>query len=97
MAKAKAKELTLRQQMRQSSESELEKILDHASNALVDSVREHSNDALDHGDIAKLLSGGQTKTLRDKLVGQLAKAAEKDLVLLWNNQQKLDLESKDAD
>jgi len=94
MAKAKAKELTLRQQMRKSAEGRLTVLVDQVRDAVAKVLEDTT---LDMDDVMAMCCKTQTTTLRDKLVGRLADEAERDIVKLWNNQQKLDLESKDAD
>lgn len=93
MAKAKAKEPTLRQQMRKSAESRLTVLMDQVRDAVANVLEDTT---LDMDDVMAMCCKTQTGTLRDKLVGRLADEAERDIVKLWNNQQALDLESKDA-
>ena len=70
-AKAKVKKVSFRQRLRAGAESKLEKILDDADNAIMDSVRSNDTDINRH-DVMRLLSGGQTKKLRDQLGTELA-------------------------
>jgi hypothetical protein len=88
MTKAKQKEQSLRQKMREKANSKLEEVLDNASNALSASVLITKLDPIE---VARMLVGGQTKTLRDKLVTQLTNQIEQEMVEIWNNQQDLDL------
>ncbi len=91
MAKAEEKNekrLTMRQEMREAANSRLEEIVNLAGKAM---EKLAMSTPLHPIDIARMLCGGQTKTLRDKLVTQLTNKAEEDLVALWNDQKKLDL------
>lgn len=88
--KTEDKEKTLRQQMRESASSELDGLVEKATFAL---EAEAKGSPVSASDLARLIIGGQTKTLRDKMIGQIADVAERDLVKMWNNQQKLNLES----
>lgn len=89
---AKAKKETLRQQMRAQAEIELDLI----ATRVIKAVCEVAPDIAPL-DIMKLCSSNQTTTLRAKLVGEIANRAEAELLELWNDQQNLDLEKKDAE
>lgn len=88
----KKKKQTLRQQMREKANSRLEELLDEASNALIFVC---GGDTIDHLDLAKMMAGGQTKTLREKLVTQLTNRAEEDLLAFFNGQNELELGGND--
>ena len=77
--------------MREGADKKLEKILDSAARELKASVDSSSGFVLYPLDVAKMLTGSQTKTLRDKLVTQLADEAENDLLKIYNNQNDLPL------
>jgi hypothetical protein len=88
------KEQTLRQQMRMSAESRLTDLVVEMCDA---AAKVTDGKTIESLDLMAMCCKTQTNTLRDKLVGQLANAAEKDLVKLWNSQQKLDLEDSDGE
>lgn len=92
---SKLKKETLRMQMRISAEKQLEHVEAVMATAGERAVME-CNTNIDPLDVMRLMSGTQTKTLRDKLVTQLANEAETELMDIWTNQQSLDLGKPDA-
>jgi hypothetical protein len=83
--KPKAKPESFRQRLRTKAQSRLEKILDDADNAIMDSV--NSNDTeINRHDVMRLLSGTQTKTLREQLITELANENEAALEAIYNKQ-----------
>ncbi len=92
--KAKPKKLSFRQRLREAAEMELGKVYTKAHLAIGDIALEHG---LRPVDLAKLLSGGQTKTLNENMVTTLANRKEAELEQIYNTQLDLIPESKDAD
>ena len=86
------KRLSLRQELRAAAGTRLEKIKVEAGNA-VDVIA--TREGLAWQDLVKAIADGSHKTAEHNLVTQLANKAESDLIKLWNDQQKLDLEKKD--
>lgn len=101
MAKNKniVKKATLRQQLRAQAEEKLA----HIQGLVVVGVERALEEAgveLNPSDVMRLCLGGQTKTVHEQLITDLANQAEADLLTLWNNQQALPLgddNAKDAD
>lgn len=83
--KTKKKAVSFRQRLRTQAQSKLEKILDDADNAIMESVKSNGT-AIHRGEIMRLLSGGQTKTLRDQVITELANETEKQLEEIYNTQ-----------
>ena len=84
------KQMTLRQQMRAQAAdklAELEKLV-HSG---VLRALEEAGVELNPYDVMRLCVGGQTKTVREQLITDLANLAEAELLRLWNNQQTLPL------
>jgi hypothetical protein len=94
MAKAKEKALSMRQQMRNKSESQLNHLSEVAYNAVNAAIGPQPFSPVE---LMRLCVGGQTKTLRDRLIGKLADKAEAEVMALWNNQQDLSFGSKEND
>jgi hypothetical protein len=94
--KTKAKPQSFRQRLRAEAYSRLEKILDDADNAIMGSVASNGTE-ISRFDVMRLLSAGQTKTLRDTLVTELANEKEAELEALYNKQMNLLPEDDDAD
>jgi len=91
------KKMTLRQQLRAQAEEKLKGLREQMNEAAVRVV-----DGVDikPSDLMRLCLGGQTKTVHEHLITELANQAEAELLNLWNNQQALDLgddNAKDAD
>lgn len=91
-AKKKTKP-TLRQRLRHDAGVKLSEIERLAGSAMT-RVCEESNTKVGAYDLMRLFSGTQTKSLRDKLIGQLADEAETELENIYNNQRLLDLGEK---
>lgn len=94
--KAKAKRLSFRQRLRNDAAEQLGEI-----KRKFEEVTEAELIAADTGiskyDIFRLLSGGMTKTLEEKLITELANEKEAALEQIYNSQMDLIPESKDAD
>ncbi len=94
--KSKAKKLSLRQRLRNDAAHQLGKIRRE-----VEEVTEHvlqgAETEISKVDVFRLLSGGQTKTLEEQLVTELANEKEAELERIYNSQIDLLPESKDAD
>ncbi len=80
------KKLTLRQRLRADGEKQLDALLTKATKA-VDDVLEGT--PLVAADLMHLASATKNKTLRSRMVGALANAAEAELERIYNNQLKL--------
>jgi hypothetical protein len=93
--KTKAKGLSFRQRLRQQAGEKLERLLDDISNAVDVAVGDQTN--VNHTDLLRLMCGGQTKTLREDLVTQLANEKELELEAIYNKQMELIPEDSDAD
>jgi hypothetical protein len=85
--------MTLRQRLRADAEKKLDSLIAAAGDA-VDEILAGTN--LAAWDLMHLASSKQNKTLRAHMVTELANQKEDELERLYNNQQDLDLEKKDA-
>ena len=94
MSTGKGKAPTLRQQMRDQAEVQLDEILVEASKALLKVTQPLK---LNHVEVSRMIGCSQTDTLRKKLVTELANKNEAELVKLWNNQKLLDLGDEGED
>jgi hypothetical protein len=94
MTEKNKKRLTMRQELRNAAEDKLIDITADAAEAV------HAI-ALKHGvklhDLVKAISEGSHKTAEHNLVTQIANNAERELIEIWNNQQKLDLGERNGD
>lgn len=89
--KSKAKTMTFRQRLRADAELKLDKMMSSMGTAGIRVCEEH-NSEIDHTLLMQLASQPvQGKTLRSKLIGELANEAEAAVEKIYNNQQGLDL------
>lgn len=89
--KTKAKAMTFRQRLRAQSGDRLKKIESAMYGAAV-RVCEEAETEINPADVMRLMTGGQTKTLRDRLIGEIANETEKELEALYNKQIDLGLQ-----
>jgi len=94
--KNKAPKLSFRQRLRNDAATQLGEI-----KRKFEEVTEAELVAADTGlnkyDIFRLLSGGMTKTLEERLITELANEKEAALEHIYNNQQGLDLGDDNGD
>jgi hypothetical protein len=90
------KKMTLRQHLRRQAEEKLEHVQKLVL-AGVDRALEEANVEVNPHDVMRLCLGGQTKTVREQLITDLANSAEAELLKIWNNQQDLPLEETDGE
>lgn len=95
MAKKKPKALTFRQRLRLKSQEKLESIQRDVNDAVVAAV-DSNNTKLHPRLVMQLCVGGQTKTLREKLITELANETEAELEALYNKQLGLLPEDTDV-
>lgn len=95
MSKNKDIKMTLRQRLRNDSEKKLEKII-YKINDATKVVLEDAGTNLNWQDVIRLAGSMRSKSLKTQLITQLANEAEDELERLYNNQQTLSLEKKDA-
>lgn len=84
--KAKAKEQSFRQRLRQAAEAQLNGVSLKVKLAVGDIAIENG---LKPEDLAKLVSGSQIKTLREGMVTTLANLKEAELEAIYNKQMDL--------
>ncbi len=94
MTTGKGKAPTLRQQLRDAADEQLQELIIKALDAINSVSMPH---AIGGPSLAKLIAGGEQKTHRHTLVTHLANNNEAELIKIWNDQQKLDLGDGDAD
>ena len=94
MTTKKSKLPTLRQQLRDTADEQLQALIIEGTAAINRVSMPH---AIGGPSLAKLIAGGEQKTHRHTLVTHLANNAEAELVKLWNNQQKLDIGDSNDD
>lgn len=87
--------MNLRQRLRSAADDKLATIEGKVLEACRDAVSQHSQ--VNPYDVMRLCCTGPQKSLRAKLITDLANEAEAELERLWNNQQKLALEENDND
>ncbi len=92
--KTKAKKISFRQRLRNKSEETLDTIIKAAYDAVDKAKGGHHISTVD---IMRLCSGGQTKTLRENLITQLANETEAELEAIYNRQMNLLPEDPDGD
>jgi hypothetical protein len=92
--KTKAKKISFRQRLRNQCADRLDVII-KASYDAVDKAKGNSH--IGTKEIMRLCSGGQTKTLREDLITQLANETEAELEAIYNKQMNLLPEDPDAD
>jgi len=91
----KAKPMSFRQRLRVQSADRLDIMEEAVRIAVRDVVAPHS--AVNPHDIMRLLCTGQTKTLREDLITQLANETEAELEAIYNKQMNLLPEDPDGD
>lgn len=91
----KAKPMSFRQRLRVQSADRLDIMEEAVRIAVRDVVAPHS--AVNPHDIMRLLCTGQTKTLREQIITELANETEFELEALYNKQIGLDLGEVNAD
>ncbi len=94
MSKTKAKKMTFRQRLRTDSEDKLDAII-KASYEAVDKVKGNHN--IGTNAIMRLCSGSQTKSLRHRLITELANEQMAELEEIYNRQQQLPMGDDNAD
>lgn len=85
--------MTFRQRLRAKSEEKLVEIVAEATTKL---RKVATNNGLKVGDLAKLCSPGEHKTIFDSMVTQLANNTEADLEKIYNNQMGFPLGGDDG-
>lgn len=86
------KKPTLRQQLREQAESELEIL----RNKVVDTVAKMMPHYLATQDLLTLASSKRNQSLKNKLVSKIANEKEAELLRLYNKQSELPLDKADA-
>jgi hypothetical protein len=89
-----AKAITLRQRLRADAEKELDKLIEDAIERV--EVLLVGTSLVSGMDLMRLACSTKNKSLRQKMVTQIANGKERKLERMYNDQQKLDLEKKDA-
>ena len=92
--KTTARKMTFRQRLRAEAEERLDNIRSLMTIAAMRACEEANTDINPH-DVMRLVSGTQTKSLRTRLITELANEKEAELEKIYNNQQDLGLESTD--
>jgi hypothetical protein len=93
--KTKAKKISFRQRLRNQCAERLDVMAAAVQIAACDVVAPHSQ--INPHDVMRLLCTGQTKTLREDLITQLANETEAELEAIYNRQMNLLPEDSDAD
>ena len=91
----KAKKMTFRQRLRVEAGEILDGLCNIVSGLASEVVAEESK--INSADVMRLLSGGQTKSLRHRLITELANEKEAKLEALYNRQQQLPMGDDNAD
>ena len=91
--KVKAKKMTLRQRLRADAEDKLERMMESARQNVVNVVSAFDS-AINPYDLLRVMSSSQTKSLRNRLIGELANETEYELEQLYNKQQDLTFGTK---
>lgn len=94
--KNKIKKMSLRQRLRQRADGRLDELQGLVNVAMI-RVGEEADTDINLYDVLRMMVGTQTKTIREKLITELANEEERRLEDLYNSQQALDLEDKDGD
>jgi hypothetical protein len=84
------KQMTLRQHLRAEAQTKLAEI-EKLVRIGVERALEEAGVELNPADVMRLCLGGQTKTVKEQLITDLANSAEAELLRIWNNQQDLPL------
>lgn len=85
--KQTAKATTLRQRLRADAEDKLQMLLELVAEHSKASIQHHTD--INVFDLMRLLTQGQTKTLRQQVITDLANEAERKLEKLYNDQMAL--------
>lgn len=93
--KTKAKKISFRQRLRNQCAERLDVMAEAVRIAARDVVKPHSE--INPHDVMRLICTGQTKTLREDLITQLANETEAELEAIYNKQMNLLPEDSDAD
>lgn len=93
--KTKAKKISFRQRLRNQCADRLDVMAEAVRIATRDVVKPHSQ--INPHDVMRLICTGQTKTLREDLITQLANETEAELEAIYNKQMNLLPEDSDAD
>ena len=93
--KTKAKKISFRQRLRNQSADRLDVMAEAVRIAVRDVVAPHSQ--INPHDVMRLLCTGQTKTLREDLITQLANETQDELEAIFNKQMNLLPEDSDGD
>jgi len=93
--KTKAKKISFRQRLRNQSADRLDVMAEAVRIAVRDVVAPHSQ--INPHDVMRLLCTGQTKTLREDLITQLANETEAELESIYNRQMELLKEDSSGD
>lgn len=91
----KAKKMTFRQRLRAQSEDRLKEMVKTVQILVVESVKPVSE--INPYDVMRLACGKQTKSLRNRLIGELANEHEAELEKIYNKQQDLSFGTKEDD
>lgn len=83
--KKKVKAMTLRQRLRAKAQEKLESLQEDVIDAVGSACDSH-NTKINPYDMMRLISGGMTKTLRERLITELANETEAELEALYNKQ-----------
>ena len=94
--KSKVKVISFRQRLREQSAERLLKMEQTIRILVVESIKPVSE--INPYDVMRLALGGQTKTLRGRLITELSNEVMAELErLYYNNQQKLPLDEEKSD
>ena len=95
--KTKVKVTSFRQRLRDSAENRLQQ-MESTVRILVTEALKSEGTEVNPYDVMRLACGSQTKTLRTRLVTELANETERELErLYYNNQQQLPLDKEKSD
>ena len=94
--KTKAKKISFRQRLRNQSAGRLDDIL-QAVAIVIDAQLLSAATSISPKDVMRLLCTGQTKTLREDLITQLANETQDELEAIFNKQMNLLPEDSDGD
>ena len=93
--KTKAKKISFRQRLRNQCAERLDVMAEAVRITARDVVAPHSK--ISSLDVMRLLCAGQTKTLREDLITQLANETQDELEAIFNKQMNLLPEDPDGD
>ena len=92
MTTKKAKKMTFRQRLRADAEDKLQQMESTVRLLATDALKSEGT-TINPFDVMRLASGTQTKSLRYRLIGELANEKEAELEALYNKQQDLPLKA----